>query len=147
MVFRNRTKGFTLIELMIALAIMFTVAAIAIPAYRGYIAEGHYGVMRTNMHDMRILLEDYRLDNADYGTPGTQFTEDLNSSLNEISTQYGWNPSGNIGGYSYTVAVRNLTVGYDVWASHVSGLWARCDRRISNCCEGNSGTPSASACP
>ena len=127
---------------MIAVAIMFTIAAIAIPAYRGYIAEGYYGVMRTNMHDMRILLEDFRLDNGSYGAPGTQFT-----GLPAINAQYGWNPSGDISGYTYTVAVRSLTVGYDIWALHVSGLWARCDGRLSNCCEGSTGTPSASACP
>jgi len=147
MMTKKTSRGFTMVELMIALAIIFTIAAIAIPVYRGYIAEGYYGVMRTNMHDMRIMIEDFRLDNGNYGTPGTQFTEDSNAGLSQISAQYGWNPSGNIAGYTYTIAVRNLTVGYDVWASHVSGLWTRCDARLSNCCDGNTGIPSASACP
>jgi type IV pilus assembly protein PilE len=134
-------KGFSLIELMIALAIMFVVAGIAIPLYQGYLLEGYYGVMRTNMHDLRVLIEDYRLDNGDYGTGGSQFT-----GLTQINGQYGWNPSGNIGGYNYTVAVQAGTVSYDVWATHVSGTWVRCDDRISNCCEGSSGSPT-SRCP
>jgi len=145
MIRSHRPAGFTIVELMITLAIVFTVAAIAIPVYRGYLAEGHYGVMRTNMHDMRIMLEDFRLDNGNYGVPGTQFNEDTNAGVAQISAQYGWNPSGDIGGYTYTVAVRNLTLGYDIWASHVTGLWARCDARLSNCCDGNTGAPSA--CP
>ena len=34
----NRTKGFTLIELMVAVGVLAIVAAIALPAYRGYIS-------------------------------------------------------------------------------------------------------------
>ena len=131
-----------MVELMITLAIIFIVAGIAIPLYQGYLREGYFGVMRTNMHDLRVLLEDFRLDNGNYGTPGTQF-----SGLAAINTQYGWDPSGNIGGYTYTIAVRNLTVGYDIWSTHVSGLWTRCDARVSNCCEGTSGNPASSPCP
>ena len=136
------SRGFTIVELMIAMAIIFTIAAIAIPVYRGYLAESYYGVMRTNLHDMRIIIEDFRLDNGNYGTPGSTFT-----GLGAINTQYGWQPSGDLDGYTYTVAVRNLTVGYDVWVSHVTGLWVRCDARLSNCCDGNSGNPASSACP
>lgn len=136
------SKGFSLIELMIALAIMFIVAGIAIPVYQGYIREGHYGVMRTNMHDLRTLIEDYRLDNGNYGAAGAQF-----SGLAAINAQYQWNPGGNIDGYTYTIAVKSGTISYDVWASHVSGVWTRCDNRLNNCCEGTSGDPASSACP
>ena len=85
----KNAKGFTIVERMITLAIVFTVAAIAIPIYRGYLAESYYGVMRSNMHDMRIMIEDFRLDNGNYGTPGTQFTASRRSTASTAGSPAG----------------------------------------------------------
>ncbi|MEJ2390297.1 MAG: prepilin-type N-terminal cleavage/methylation domain-containing protein, partial [Gammaproteobacteria bacterium] len=37
----ENNQGFTLLELMIVVAILGVIAAIAIPAYKGYISAGH----------------------------------------------------------------------------------------------------------
>ena len=47
---------------MIAVAILAIVAAIAIPAYNGYIRESRLGAMRMNLDTLRIAVEAYRLD-------------------------------------------------------------------------------------
>ncbi len=59
-------KGFTLIELMISVAIIGIVAAIAIPAYVDYIEAAEEAVMVQNIDTMRMFQEDFRLRNGAY---------------------------------------------------------------------------------
>jgi len=63
------SHGFTLVELMIAIAIISVIAAIAIPAYNGYITEARIAAARSNIDSLRLFLEDYRLDNGTYVGP------------------------------------------------------------------------------
>ncbi len=60
---RQRQAGFTLIEIMIAVAILAIIAAIAIPAYQGYIVESRYGAALQDMRQMELILDDLALDN------------------------------------------------------------------------------------
>ncbi len=55
-------RGFTLIELMIAVAIVSIIAAIAIPVYKGYIAEARIGTAIKDIHQIELVLNDLALD-------------------------------------------------------------------------------------
>ncbi len=55
-------RGFTLIEIMIALAVLAVVAAIAIQAYRGHIAEARIGTAIKDIRQAEVILDDLASD-------------------------------------------------------------------------------------
>ncbi|MEE4299230.1 MAG: prepilin-type N-terminal cleavage/methylation domain-containing protein [Pseudomonadales bacterium] len=99
---QRHEAGFTLIELMIAVAIIAIISAIALPAYRDYVETAEIGVMTQNIDTMRLFQEDWRLRNGAYalGTwaPATGWTE-----ANAASAGFDWIPNGDNGQTTYVV--------------------------------------------
>ena len=88
MKFRN-TAGFTLIELMVTVAIIGILAAIALPSYRQYVLRGNRAAAQAQMMDIANREEQYLLANRVYADKAT-----LGYSL----------PSGVSANYDYDVA-------------------------------------------
>jgi len=130
---RANSKGYTLVELMIVIAIISVITAIAVPAYNGYIREGHFATMRADLHGLRTPMEDYRLENAAY----TGATAD--TGIAQIITDI------NSGSYTFTVSTG--TNSYDVLGVFNPNVWVRCENRMNRCCDADTSGATTSACP
>jgi len=59
-------NGFTLIELMIVVAVIGILSAIALPSYNDYVLRGKLTEASTELASMRVKLEQYFQDNRTY---------------------------------------------------------------------------------
>ncbi|MCC5873433.1 MAG: prepilin-type N-terminal cleavage/methylation domain-containing protein [Gammaproteobacteria bacterium] len=110
----SQEKGFSLIELMVTVAIIAIVAAIAIPAYQNYLQTAREGVLVHNIQTMRVFQEDFRLRNGAYAA----FTYE---SSNPSATPIGWQPDSDGAGFTYTVTVEANPPRYTVVATDGAG--------------------------
>ena len=62
----KRSRGFTLIELMIVIGIVAILAAIAIPSYTDYVRRGRITEAVSTLAGMRVKMEQYFQDNRSY---------------------------------------------------------------------------------
>ena len=58
----GRQRGFTLLELMIVLTLIAVLISIAIPMYRGLILRSHEATLKTNLHSLREVIDQYTAD-------------------------------------------------------------------------------------
>lgn len=106
--------GFTLIELMIAVAIIAIISAVALPMYNDYIQTSREGVLASNISTIRVFQEDFRLRNNAYAE-GTYTAGAADADLDDL----GWDPSTDDVDY---VVVANGGVSYTVTATDSSGV-------------------------
>jgi type IV pilus assembly protein PilE len=62
----KKNRGFTLIELMITIAIVAIIAAIAIPSYTDYVRKGRRSQAVSELGRLQMTLERWRADNPSY---------------------------------------------------------------------------------
>jgi type IV pilus assembly protein PilE len=87
----HAAQGFTLIELMIVIAVVAILAAVAMPAYTDYLRRGLLPEAFTNLADLRVKMEQYYQDNRNYGNTGA--TVCANTATNPPSWN-GFAPAG-----------------------------------------------------
>jgi type IV pilus assembly protein PilE len=116
-------RGFTLIEVMVTVAIVAILAAIAVPNYRDYVIRGKLIEATAGLSDARVKMEQYFQDNRAY--PGGCVNAPTNPPVGSIqimalkyfnltcsnnsATTYTITADGinDVAGFTYTIAQDN----------------------------------------
>ncbi len=119
--------GLTLIEIIMALAILGIVAALAIPVYRGYVAEAMVSTAIEDIRQMELVLNDAYLENAPPATlaaAGINMTDPWGNPY-----QYLWlrgNPAGSVNGNRRRDKSMNpVNSDYDLYSMGADGQTAK----------------------
>ncbi len=109
-------KGFTLVEVMITVGILAVVAAIAVPAYTGYIETGRLTEGWNNLYALNAAEQQYFLENNAY------FSGTSDGATNTLETNGGnlWVRAEATGSenFKYVIAPASVTAtGYTATAT------------------------------
>ncbi len=130
------TRGFTLIEVMIVVAIVGILASIALPSYQNYVRRTKIQEATSNLAAERVAMEQFFQDNRTYvgGTLKVNATKywTYAFSVGPTATTYtiAASPAANSGmaGYQYTVdqanaktSVAGSTTGATCWLDREGG--------------------------
>lgn len=111
-----RNRGFTLIEVMVTVAIIGILASVALPSYNDYIRRGQIPEAFTYLSEYRIKMEQYYQDNRNYGAPaGTVCATDATAS-----TWNGFSP-GEGKFFTYACLTSNAGQAYTITATGSAG--------------------------
>jgi len=115
---RSRLAGFTLIELMITVAIVGILAAIALPAYMNYVTRGKLVAMTNQLTAYRTAMEQYYQDNRSYSTVNS-ITSPCTDTTNWAKS-WGSSSTGNFT-LACSISTTNTNPNYLLTATGTSG--------------------------
>lgn len=122
----RRAQGFTIVELMIAVAIVAVLASIAYPAYQDSVRKGRRAEALTALSALQQAQERWRSNNASYTT-----TLANGAAANAAPTGLGV-PATTPSGY-YTLSVDSTTVSSTVYIATATAVTGTSQASDGNC--------------
>lgn len=89
-------KGFTLVELMIAVAIITIMTGIALPAYNDYVKEARLNSAKSSALSIKPYLEEHYLETGSY-------FDSSSDTYNGEAVDFTWSASAHTSGYKITI--------------------------------------------
>jgi general secretion pathway protein G len=90
----RRSRGFTLIELMIVVSILLILISIAVPQYRSSVKRARESVLRQDLFTMRSVISQYTLDKQKMPQSGDDLVQAgylKQIPTDPITSQSNWN--------------------------------------------------------
>lgn len=108
-IWTKKSKGFTLIELMIVVAILGILAAVALPSYQSYTERGDRASARSGLLEAQQFMERFYVANDAYNTDKGGNAAALPSRITSVPAE---SPK-------YTIAVETAVNAYTLTASPI----------------------------
>ena len=109
---RQLLRAFTLIEVMIVVAIIGILASVALPAYSDYVRRGQLPEAFSALSDFRAKMEQYYQDNHNYGS---------SAACADAAGTASWKAFADTEHFSFRCATSNSQQGYTISATGRAG--------------------------
>ncbi|MDD5299041.1 MAG: type IV pilin protein [Gallionella sp.] len=121
-------QGFTLVELMIVVAVIGILAVVGIPAYTDYVIRGKLVEATSALSDGRVKMEQFFQDNRTYvGGPAPAATANFTYAASNLATTtytITATGTGSLSAFSYTIDQANTKTSTTPWGNSAT-CWVR----------------------